>query len=70
MAKTLDKIGLFVNGNPAEDEPSSAFFVYNVVSGKATKRNQSLAINEPDFSKTAEQFWSDGVTAIEEKEGI
>ncbi len=70
MAKVLNKLAVFVSGNPEADEPAKAFFTYEVVDGAAVKRNQTHSIANPDFTKSANQFWADGVAEIEAKEGI
>jgi len=70
MAKSLDKLALFVSGDPEAATPTQAFFTYRVVDGAAVKKSQSHAINEPNWTQSAEDFWDAGVTEIKTKEGI
>lgn len=70
MAKTIENLEMFIEGDPEAASPSGAMATYSVVDGEARDDNKSYNIASPDFTKTANQFWSDAVTAIKSAEGI
>lgn len=70
MSKVIENVMLFVGGDAAQPDPSKATMSYEVVDGKARKKNCIYEFPTVDSSKTANELWADGVAAIKTKEGI
>lgn len=70
MAKELNNVHLFVKGDPALPAPDVAYMTYDVVSGNAKKTDNVHRFEDPDFTKSAEDFWDESVDAIKAAEGI
>lgn len=70
MAKQLQNVSMYVSGSPSASDPSTALVSYDVVDGSMKKTDCIYAVPSPDWSKTADQFWDDVVTAIKSAEGI
>lgn len=70
MAKTLTSLNAFISGDPESASPSEALVTYDVVDGEARASGKHHKVDSPDFTKTANQFWTDAITAIKTIEGI
>ena len=70
MAKTLDRLTMFMPGDP-DGDPTALFMTYSVVDGKARKDHQVYEFDAPALAtKSIEAFWAEGVAAIKTNEGI
>ena len=69
-SKGLSNVVLFIAGNTSQPIPSKAFMSYDLVQGKASKKNNIFNILDVDPEKTAKEVWSESIAEIKSQEGI
>jgi hypothetical protein len=69
MAKQVEKVSMFINGDP-ETVPADALFTYEIVDGPAKLTGQSHTVAEPTHTGSIQDVYDAGIAEIKTKHGI